>query len=61
LKGKSNVKKIWYAIVETMEVPDNATDKEIDDLVIAKATENGTIDKMKDCMWSFKDDLFDFI
>lgn len=54
------MKKVYYAIVEVMEVPDDATDEEIDDLVIAKAAKDGVLDKEKDCMWSFQDNLFDF-
>ena len=51
------MKKIWYAIVETMEVPDDATDEEIDDILMTLATENGTLDEGKDYMWSDKDNL----
>ena len=51
------MKKIWYAIVETIEVPDNATDEEIDDIIAGIATNNGTLDEGKDYMWSDKDNL----
>lgn len=51
------MKKIWYAIVETIEVPDNATDEEIDDIVAGIATQNGTLEEGKDYMWSDKDNL----
>ena len=51
------MKKIWYAIVETMEVPDNATDEEIDDILMRLATDNGTLEEGKDYMWSYNDDL----
>jgi hypothetical protein len=51
------MKKIWYAIVETIEVPDNATDQEIDDIIANIATENGTLEDGKDYMWSDKDNL----
>ncbi len=51
------MKKIWYAIVETIEVPDNATDQEIDDIIASIATENGTLEEGKDYMWSDKDNL----
>lgn len=49
------MKKVYYAIVEVMEVPDDATDEQIDELVMIKATECGT---HKDCVWSYEDDLF---
>ena len=39
------MKKIWYAIVETMEVPDDATDQDIDDILMVLATNNGTLDE----------------
>lgn len=51
------MKKIWYAVVETIEVPDNATDEEIDDIIANIATQNGTLDEGKDYMWSDKDNL----
>ena len=51
------MKKIWYAVVETIEVPDNATDEEIDDIIANIATRNGTLDEGKDYMWSDKDNL----
>ena len=51
------MKKIWYAIVQTIEVPDDATDDEIDDIIVAIATENGTLDEGRDYMWSDKDNL----
>lgn len=51
------MKKIWYAIVETMEVPDDMTDEQIDELLMIKATENGTLDEGKDYMWSDRDNL----
>ena len=51
------MKKIWYAIVETIEVPDDATDQEIDDIIAGIATNNGTIDEGKDYMWSDRDNL----
>jgi hypothetical protein len=51
------MKKIWYAIVETIEVPDNATDQEVDDIIANIATENGTLEDGKDYMWSDKDNL----
>lgn len=51
------MKKVYYAIVEYMEVPDDATDAQIDEILIIKATENGTLDEGKDYMWSYNDDL----
>ena len=44
------MKKIYYCIVEELEVPDNITDQQIDDLVAEKA--DG-----KDYMWSDKNNL----
>ena len=52
------MKKVYYAIVEVMEVPDNATDKQIDELVMAKATENSNLGVAKECVWSYEDNLF---
>ena len=51
------MKKIWYAIVETIEVPDNTTDEEIDNIIAGIATQNGTLEEGKDYMWSDKDNL----
>lgn len=51
------MKKIWYAIVETIEVPDNTTDEEIDNIIADIATQNGTLEEGKDYMWSDKDNL----
>ena len=51
------MKKIWYAVVETIEVPDNMTDEEIDNLIAGIATQNGTLEEGKDYMWSDKDNL----
>lgn len=34
------MKKIWYCVVETMEVPDDATDKEIDEILFEKLAKN---------------------
>ena len=53
------MKKIWYAIVETMEVPDDTTDEEIDDILMHIATKDGTLDEGKDYMWSDRDNLLD--
>ena len=52
------MKKVYYAVVEVMEVADNVTDKQIDELVMAKATENGNLAVAKDCAWSYENDLF---
>lgn len=54
---KPVTKTVYYAIVEKMEVPINATDKDIDDILVRKATNNGTLDEGKDYMWSYDDDL----
>ena len=51
------MKKIWYAIVETIEVPDNTTNEEIDNIIAGIATQNGTLEEGKDYMWSDKDNL----
>jgi hypothetical protein len=51
------MKKVYYAIVEEIEVPDDATDKDIDDILMVIATENGTLEHGKDYMWSYNDNL----
>lgn len=51
------MKRVYYAIVEVMEVPDDFTDAQIDELLMIKATKNGTLDEGKDYMWSYNDDL----
>lgn len=53
------MKKVYYAIVEVMEVPDEATDEEVDDILMHIATQNGTLDEGKDYMWSYDDNLLD--
>ena len=53
-KVKNNTKTIYYAFVQKMEVPENLTDEEIDDLIFKKITPGA------DYMWSDKSDLFDF-
>ena len=53
------MKKVYYAIVEVMEVPDETTDEEIDDILMHIATQNGTLDEGKDYMWSYDDNLLD--
>ena len=51
------MKKVYYAIVEVMEVPDETTDEEVDDILMHIATQNGTLDEGKDYMWSYDDNL----
>ena len=51
------MKMIWYAVVENIEVPDNMTDEEIDNIIAGIATQNGTLEEGKDYMWSDKDNL----
>ena len=46
------MKKIYYCIAEELEVPDDMTDEQIDDLIAEKA--DG-----KDYMWSKDDSLLD--
>ena len=46
------MKKIYYCIVETIDVNDDITEEDIDDLIAEKA--DG-----KDFMWSEKNDLLD--
>ena len=43
-------KKIYYCIVEEVEVDSNLTDEQIDSIILEKA--DG-----KDCMWSEKENL----
>lgn len=58
IKAKQT-KTIYYAIVEKMEVPIDATDDDIDDILVRKATNNGTLAEGKDYIWSDKDILLD--
>ena len=53
------MKKVYYAIVEVMEVPAETTDEEVDDILMHIATQNGTLDEGKDYMWSYDDNLLD--
>lgn len=53
------MKKVYYAIVEVMEVPDETPDEEVDDILMHIATQNGTLDEGKDYMWSYDDNLLD--
>ena len=56
-KVKRKTKTLYYAIVEKMEVPIDATNDLIDDILMRKVTNNGTLDEGKDYIWSYKDDL----
>lgn len=47
------MKTIWYAVVESIEVPDDMDVNEIDNKV-------NEIADGKEVIWSEKDDLFDF-
>ena len=57
--SKQPVKTVYYAIIEKMEVPESLTDDEIDDILMVKATNNGTLDDGKDYIWSYDDLLKD--
>ena len=46
------MKTIYYAFVQKLDVPDNATEEEIDDLVFEK------IQEPVDYIWSEKPNLF---
>ena len=46
-------KTIYYAFVQKLEVPENLTEKEIDDFIFEK------IGPEADYMWSEEPDLFD--
>ena len=54
---KKHTKTVYYAIVEKMEVPIDATDDDIEDILVRKATNNGTLNYGKDYMWSYTDNL----
>ena len=56
-KEKPKTKKVYYAIVNVIEVPANYTDEQVDDILMIKATKNGTLDEGRDYMWSYDDDL----
>lgn len=56
---KKPTKIVYYAIIETIEVPASLTDEEVDDILMMKATENGTLDEGKDYIWSYDDLLKD--
>ena len=46
------MKKIYYCIVEEIEIDENLTENEIDNLIAEKANK-------KDYMWSEEDNLLD--
>lgn len=50
--GGNNMKTIWYAVVDSIEVPDDMSDDEIDNKI-------NEIAGGKEVMWSEKDDLID--
>lgn len=52
------MKIVYYAFVQKIEVPDDLTEKEIDDLVF-KNTMNQAREPT-DYIWSEEPDLFDF-
>ena len=52
------MKTIYYAHVQKLEVPDNTTDEEIDDLVFENIMTQ--VKEPMDYMWSNRPDLFDF-
>lgn len=62
MKVKVNIKAkktktIYYAIINKIEVPANFTDEQIDNILMIKATKNGTLEEGRDYIWSDKDDL----
>lgn len=50
LKGQSYMKKIYYCIVENIEVSDDLTDEDIESLIAEMSNK-------KDYMWSYEDNL----
>ena len=48
------MKTVYYAIVQKLEVPDNATEQDIDTLVSMRLTEP------TDYIWSLDANLFEF-
>jgi hypothetical protein len=48
------MKTIYYAYVQKLEVPDSATEEEIDDIVFNQ------FEQPVDYMWSEEPNLFDF-
>lgn len=53
-KKNTKTKTVYYAFVQKLEVPENLTEKEIDELVFRHLKEPA------DYLWSEKPDLFDF-
>ena len=53
MKLKKDTKTIYYAFVQKMEVPLEASEREIDEMVCKSLTEPA------DYMWSEEPDLFD--
>ena len=51
------MKTIYYAFVKTLEVPDDVTEEELDDLVFNKTFEEND-EKPADYVWSEKPNLF---
>ena len=54
IKEKQKTKTIYYAFVQAIEVPEDLTETEIDDIVFKHITPG------VDYMWSEEPDLFDF-
>jgi len=52
ITGGNDVKTIWYTIVDSIEIPDDMSDDEIDKKI-------NEIAGGKEVMWSEKDDLID--
>ena len=52
------MKTIYYAFVQKIEVPDDLTEEEIDDLVFKQLLDQVKVST--DYMWSEEPDLFDF-
>lgn len=50
------MKVIYYAITQKLEVPDNATDKEIEDLIIDNMLKQ--VGEPTDYVWSDTSNLF---
>jgi hypothetical protein len=53
------MKTIYYAYVQKLEVPDNATEEEIEDLVFNKVIQENSA-APTDYIWSEEPNLFDF-
>ena len=48
------MKTVYYAVIQKFEVPDNATEQDIDTLVSMRLTEHA------DYIWSLDENLFEF-